>query len=171
VIWDQSDFEPVQICATGFTPSTLSSVPNLTRRRDGISAKVPYSGDPHLEQNARRFPGDDSYSLINSRQSITRKLSLHADAFVAKDEPLARRHIEQWQWMTGPNSPVISKRTPPQRHRPVNIQYAPRKMSTPLIDQFSINIKEALPVTKTAAYHQTIVRSGRYSRLDFCQRG
>src|SRR5260370_5684107 len=97
VISNQSDFDPDQMCATDFVPFTLSSVPSRTRRIDGMSAIVPYSGEPHLEQNARRLPGDDSYSLINSRPVTIRKSSVRTDAFVAKDEPLACRHIEQLQ--------------------------------------------------------------------------
>src|SRR5260370_40911812 len=63
VISNQSDFDPVQMCATDFVPFTLSSVPSLTRRIDRVSATVPYSGEPHLEQNARRLPGDAPSSL------------------------------------------------------------------------------------------------------------
>jgi len=95
VILNQSDFEPVQICATAFAPSTLSSAPSLTRRADGMSAAVPNNGDPHLEQNVRRLPGEDSYSVSNSCPLRMRKFSFRTDALVAKDEPLARRHMEQ----------------------------------------------------------------------------
>ena len=36
-------------------------------------------------------------------------------------DPVALRHIEQWQFRAGPIFPSISYRTPPQRQLPVNI--------------------------------------------------
>jgi len=54
-------------------------------------------GDPHREQNARSFPGDDSYSRRVSMPETSRKLMRSTGAFAACAEPLAFRQLVQWQ--------------------------------------------------------------------------
>lgn len=78
-----------------------------------------YMGAPQCEQKARNFPGDDSYSVTDSRPDTQRTYFVHTSALAAKAEPVARRHCEQWQYPAGPSLPVISKLTTPHRHRAV----------------------------------------------------
>ena len=47
-------------------------------------------GDPHRPQNARNFPGDDSYSVRRSPPDVISKYCVRAGAFAANAEPDAR---------------------------------------------------------------------------------
>lgn len=75
-------------------------------------------GEPHFAQNSRSWPGDDSKLVRNSNPERTVTADAGNSALAEKAEPLARRHIEQWQSSIGPGSREIATEILPQRQRP-----------------------------------------------------
>jgi len=78
-------------------PGSASNVPQRMETMPGRIAASPKTGEPQFEQKWRRSFGLDSYALKNERPfTITRSSDL-ASMFVANDDPVALRHMPQWQ--------------------------------------------------------------------------
>jgi hypothetical protein len=65
-------------------------------------------GEPQRPQKQRKFPGDDSHSLMNSAPETNRNEAAGIVAPVEKADPEALRQRLQWQWLTFSSLPSIS---------------------------------------------------------------
>ena len=105
-------------CAAGLDLMGSVIIPTRIRTTLGFAFVLLNIGEPHFPQNSRSWPGDDSKLDRNSAPERTVSADAGNSALAENADPLARRHIEQWQSSTGPGSREIATEILPQRQRP-----------------------------------------------------
>jgi hypothetical protein len=83
--------------AVGRITGSSSIPPHLMDSLGPQAAAWAYNGDPHAEQKCRNSPGLDWNALTKFGPLVTTKSLSWTSAFVAKDDPVAFRHMLQWQ--------------------------------------------------------------------------
>ena len=91
-----------------------------------VASFLPGTGDPQTLQNQIcQSPSGFFQVETNSSPETQLNRSIGASTTEMPFEPVARRQMEQWHWMTSDKSRSIAYLTAPQLHSPVAIQIRP----------------------------------------------
>src|SRR5690349_15313 len=108
----------------------ISSLPPSSSRPAGTQTQGrPRSGlgtgEPHTEQKSERKPEGLTQDEISASPRIHRKLLSAAIVAALADEPLWRRHREQWHWYSLKSVPATSNSTCAHRQWPRMVFLSP----------------------------------------------